>query len=507
MKIRRTIAVLLIAVMLACIMPLTAVAQAENECSCGGAPLIYVGPLGNNPIVENAGKPDERQLYRIENETTAQLIKALAPALSELAVSGDYDKFGDILIEQLNFAFGAMALDGDGNSAANVTSEWEYPTDAAHGEGSDYYFHYDWRLSPLEVARELKDFIEYIETLTGHEKVKLRASSMGGVVIMSYFSLFGYSNIDACVFSCCPILGTSEAGDLLCGKIKLDADSLFKYGVQAYPPYNCENSLYYFLFEFLYRSGIVKTVLGFGDGLLEKLGDRLYSEFLTPVFGTLLGLWAFVPDEAYEQAKQLNLNKETQAGLTAKADEYHYSVQCRARELLTGAGAAGTRIMIVAGCSMGMLPVIESAYNDSDCTVDTKYASAGATVASLGETLSEVYISSLATDKYISPDKTIDASTCILPDSTWFITDMLHSNNHAGTMALYNRFLYADGEFNIESDAAYPQFLLNDKKNEWLIPLASKEDYYMNDTVIERISRFFEMLFATIRSFFTASLW
>lgn len=506
-KVKRIIGVLLAFVMVLCpFSPAVYALVNTGECACGICPQIYVGPLGNNPIIENAGTDEEKQLYRINDEATSALVKALAPAIAELALTQDYNSFGDVLISALKGTFGALALDGEGNSAGNVTCTWNYPTDSAHGKDSDFYFHYDWRLSPLEVAAELNDFIVYIKQLTGHGKVNLRASSMGGVVIMSYFSLYGYDDVDACVFSCCPILGTSEAGDLLCGKIKLDAQLLYKYGTQAYPPYNFENSLYYFLFGFLYRSGIADAVLAVGDKLIEKLGDRLYKEFLTPVFGTLLGLWAFVPDESYELAKRMNLDEAAQPGLVAKADEYHYSVQCRAREILTSAESAGVRIMIVAGCSMGMLPLLESANNNSDCTVDTKYASAGATVALLGEILSDEYISSLETDKYLSPDRTIDASTCILPDSTWFIADMLHSNNHDGTMALYRWFMYADEKYTVDSDENYPQYLLNDKKNEKLLPLTTEEDYKMNDTSVEKIAAYFEMLFATIRSFFNSSL-
>ena len=68
---------------------------------------------------------------------------------------------------------------------------------------------------------------------------------------------------------------------------------------------------------------------------------------MTPVFGTLLGLWAFVPDCSYEEAKKINLDPETQAGLIAKADYYHYQVQCRADEILNGALENGVRIMVM----------------------------------------------------------------------------------------------------------------------------------------------------------------
>ena len=131
--------------------------------------------------------------------------------------------------------------------------------------------------------------------------------------------------------------------------------------------------------------------------------------------------------------------------------------------------------MIVAGYNIQRTPLVEAMNNHSDATVDTKYASAGATVALLDETLGDDY-KQACTDcghNHLSPDGVIDASTCILPENTWFIKDMLHSICHDGIMEMYNWFAYADEYYDVWSNPAYTQFLQNDKPNLRMIPMGN----------------------------------
>jgi hypothetical protein len=130
--------------------------------------------------------------------------------------------------------------------------------------------------------------------------------------------------------------------------------------------------------------------------------------------------------------------------------------------------------MIVAGYNMQRTPLVVSYKNDSDATVDTKYASVGATVAHIDETLGSGYRQACdCGHSHISQDGRIDASTCALPENTWFIKNMLHSKIHGGMMELYNWFFYSDEYCNVFSSPLYPQFLQNDKANNALIPMKS----------------------------------
>ena len=80
-------------------------------------------------------------------------------------------------------------------------------------------------------------------------------------------------------------------------------------------------------------------------------------------------------------------DENTSKRLISRLDEYHYNVQCKAGEILNRAKNNGVKIMIVAGYNKQRTPLVESYMSNSDATVDTKYASVGATVADLGSDL------------------------------------------------------------------------------------------------------------------------
>lgn len=447
----------------------------DSKCSCGTLPVIYVGPLGNTDIYENPDTDDERVLFRPSTQTVLDIVGQVLPSLISLPITKNYDRAADKLIDAVNEKMGALALDGDGNSRKNVSVKTELPTNPSHKRGEQFYFHYDWRLDPVEVASQLNDFVEYIKKLTGHDSVNFRASSMGGVVALAYFNEYGSDEVNSCIFQCCPLLGTAVAGDLLCRKLKLDGKALLDYGTGAYPPTDAESTALYFLFNSLYYSGLIDAAISAGDNLLDNMKDKVFDELMTPVFGTLLGLWSFVPDDTYEQAKKINLDPNTQAGLIAKADYYHYNIQQRADEILNQAISDGTGIMIVAGYNIQRTPLVESMTSDSDGTVDTKYASAGATVADRNKSLPDGYTQADTScgHNHISPDRHIDASTCILPENTWFIKDMLHANCHDGIMKMYLWFFDNNGEVNVYSNPEFTQFLQNDKPNKRVIALGN----------------------------------
>lgn len=479
---------------------------AEDKCTCGVNPTIYVGPLGNTDIYENPGAENERILFRPETKSILGIVGKILPSLLMLPLFRNYDKFGTALIDAVNGAMGAMALDGNGNSAPNVSVKLEKPTGSDHGINKDYYFHYDWRLDPVEVAAQLKEFVAEVKKLTRHDTVNFRASSMGGVVAMSYFNEYGYDDVDVCIFQCCPLQGTAVAGDLLCRKLKLDGRALLDYGTGAFPVVDAESFALNLLFNGLYYSGLIDVIMKAGDKILENLQTRVFDELMTPVFGTLLGLWAFVPADSYEEAKRINLDPETQAGLIAKADYYHYNVQCRVEEILKGAINEGTKIMIVAGYDIQRTPLVESITSDSDGTVDTKYASAGATVAERGQSLGEGYVQKVQDGhNHVSPDGRIDASTCILPEYTWFIKGMLHANCHDGIRELYNWFAYSDEDLTVFSNPKFTQFLQNDKPNLRVIALGNfapgataptyeKIDSVYTDNIAPTMDKFFGLL-------------
>ena len=162
---KKIISILLCVTLILCTLAPLAHAQSD-ECNCGETPLIYVGPLGSTSIYLNPDTDEEVQLFRLTTDTVLKLVGGILPALVLLGITRNYDAFGDSVIKVINETMGMLALDGDGNSFENVSAKREMPTGTEHGKGTDYYFSYDWRLSPIEVAGQLKEFVEEVKRLT-----------------------------------------------------------------------------------------------------------------------------------------------------------------------------------------------------------------------------------------------------------------------------------------------------------------------------------------------------
>ncbi len=465
--------VLSVVIAIAAMVPGFAVA---GKCDCGQTPTIYVAALGSAQVILDEGTENEKVLFRPETEDMLETFLPIVPAAVSLVATKDYDSFGDVLIACVNEAFGMLALDGNGDSHERVTSPEAHPDTAEHGGDRSYYFGYDFRMDPVETAEKLHTYIEEAKELTGHDSVQIRASSMGGVVMLSYIRLYGTEDIETIILQNCPLLGTAVAGELYNGKLEINTDALIRYAECALPALEIDflSGVLYALVEALNAAGVFDALVGIADNIVAELKDRVYNECLIPIFGTLPGIWSFVPDEYYESGKEfMQLDEATQAGLIEKLDFYHYEVQGKAETLLRGAQADGTNIYIVAGYNMQRTPLVTAYMETSDGTVDTKYASCGATCAPIGRQLPEDYTQARFNDiNYISPDRMIDASTCMLPECTWFVKDMLHSTTHDGHGVFYNKLFASEEQLTVFDMEEYPQFIQNDTVNQTFHPVA-----------------------------------
>ena len=69
----------------------------------------------------------------------------------------------------------------------------------------------------------------------------------------------------------------------------------------------------------------------------------------------------------------------------------------------------------------------EAILNMADALIDTQYTSGGATCSDYGSTLGDDYVCKAnCGHNHLSPDNRIDASTCALPENTWFIEGQYH---------------------------------------------------------------------------------
>lgn len=488
--IKRIMSIILAAVML---LSCASAAFAVYGCVCGTSPLIVVSGMAAWPLVQDKGTENEKQVFAPDTESILKLVEKIAGPLALFAINKDYNKLGDSLIPAVKELLEPLACNADGSSKYNITtniypeSMENYPEFANNTEftanepavvreavekiGADhvYYFNYDWRLDPMDHAKELRKYVEKAKAETGHDKVNLAGASMGGTIIASYLAMYGSDDIDNFTMLSSAFTGTSIVGNLYNGRLEINKDGLVRIlkevvGVEAVN----------ILFDALDKAGVFDILVNFADSLFANLQDRIYDEVFQDTFITMPGIWDLIALEDYEDAKAYLLDPRTDANLIARVDNYHYNVQAKLPELLEEAMENGVKVNVVSHYNMQGVPITPSYNEQNDNVIDTKYTSGYAVCAYLDETLPADYkqqntVCQDATHNHISADRIIDASTCLLPEQTWFLKNQKHVGYmyHTELMDFILMLCLGDIQYTVDNTQQYSQFMeVNPKTGE-----------------------------------------
>ncbi len=326
-----------------------------------------------------------------------------------------------------------------------------------------YYFTYDWRKSPDLLAAELNELIETAKSQTKKNKVHIACCSMGGMVTTAYMYYYGHDSLDSVTYLSAANNGTYVCGDALNGDIHFTPETLTNtFNGMISGNFNVVMRV---LMAFANGLGIMDMLCDFLNGFIEENTEYAYGDCLRDIFGTALGLWALCPDGQYRSGVEFIFTgyEEKYAPLLEKLDEVEEFV-LSTEETTMAAYNDGVKISILSNYNKALTPVSDSAFLNGDGALETELTSSFATVAPFGETLSDEYIATRDA-KYISPDKVIDASTCLLPDSTWFVSGAGHVASKIGSdySDLILKLVLSQTQPKVY-DFEYPQFLTADEE-------------------------------------------
>ena len=442
---------------------------------------------------------DGSNAFPPSGEDTAKMVLSVTGPTLKYIIDRDYEALGNGILAPLRLYFSKLECDNNGNSVCDVVTTEIHGSMAKNGitfEDKDqdefalvragiekfgaentFFFNYDWRLDPLDHAEKLHDFIESVKEETSCGRIALAAYSMGGTVVCSYLYKYGSADLDSIALCSTAFQGTTSLSSLFTADMDLSMDGLMKRLAQLTRNNTLEGLMEY-INEILNLSGVNGALEKFANDMQLSLKKRLYDEFITPVFGHMPGLWALVDGKSYEDAKEWMLDENVNAALIKRADEYHYNVQQKADKLLKTA-CADTNIYLIAQYNMQGLPVSEvSSTSNNDYLIDVTYASGGAVCADLGETLGSGYVQAVdCGHNHLSADGQIDASTCMFPESTWFIRDMGHVDYPYGSGTdLIITLSASEKQLTVFSDAKYPQFLKYSYADNTLIPVEDMQE-------------------------------
>ncbi len=452
-------------------------------------PLIYVRGAGKHLYASDSSDDESTRIYPSGTDIGEVFSNALKPCLEQLAkglLTDDYDAYCDELYNAYAPIFEKFVLgetgrvtDGSGDGK-NMATEWINPNYDGVYNTFDYDFGYDFRVSPLEVADELKDYIDRVVAVTG-KKVALLGRCLGGNVISAYLAKYeqhAIENVSNVILYVTSTEGVDVIGSLFAGKIDINSDDVDRFVEYAMTDMvDLEDPvLESFIITLVDLLNYAK-VLGLGTDALQAIVDNV-KDNLVPRLGlasyaSFPSYWSMVSDEYYEDAKKIMFKgrEEQYAQFIELIDEYHYGVQCTAREVMNRLKENGMGISVIAKYNIPNIPVYANASDLGDNVASTKQLSFGATCAKTGEVLSADYINSLADTRYLSPDHKIDASTCLYPDNTWFIKDVYHTEFPYTANEFIGMLVDSKGEMTVFDDECYPQYMQYDVETEEISPV------------------------------------
>ena len=495
--------VLAVLFVLSCFSAVSFAAEKTNNYYSTEIPTVYiVGQGGYMYEKDENGKSVQYFPVEIEDGYIGDQCKELIAPLLKGIATDDWDEYCDKLVEAINGVLAPVGLDNNGDPKPNQNlfgvsardlkdKDGRYPLRGEEeGAYATYSFAYDWRLDPIYTAGRLKEYIDNVKAATHQDKVNLVGRCLGGDIALTYLKLYGNKSIDKTILFSTGIEEFEVIGALFSGQFSFDADALSRFADNLLVSEDYRNMPLLDLVDIVVRLMNQANKLGMPMSMIETFWGKIYQNVLPRVliasYGSFPSFWAFVSDEYFDDAKDFIFGgkEEEYAALIKKIDNYHETIKPYKKDIIRDAEAAGNDVSIIAKYGLQMAPIIKDPEIMGDGILETVSSTAGATCSTITGILSEDYLAAAkekGTDKYISLDKKIDASTGILPDNTWYIKNLPHMDFNAPLGGLLEAILNFDGDMTVFDDASLPQYLYYDE-NAFTLTVLTQENTATNET-------------------------
>lgn len=408
------------------------------------------------------------------------LVKGVLPNLIKSVITRQDGGLSEAMENAVGKALPALEKDNEGNYVTPMEVPcYEYPFSEMTEEEKEscyehipvqeigdiadesrvYYFGYDTFGDVTETAAKLHKFIrEIVLPQTGADKVSLCPISLGGTIAVEYLDKYpeDYSLIKKIVYVVPAIDGTDIVGDLLTDNLSFydDDETLYNNLLVTLMGDSFTTYLVNMALRLLPSPVLKEALRGFAKGAIETIALPNTQ------------IWALCPTEYYAEARSIWLDNEEYASIAAKVDSF---MQARANfesnqnKLIAG----GTQIYDIV-CYGNKLYPFSKDYRtiNADGLIDAESTSMGATFAPLGSTFSDEYVQAgtYCSDpghNHISPDRTVDPTTGLLPDTTWYFNGQPHESLGSDDVCikLAVQLLCDNNMKNVYSNPeSYPQF-------------------------------------------------
>lgn len=491
---KKIVSVILVVVMsLTFITPTFAAANDDIQLLNYRSEIPIINIYGDGEPIYNAEGEKifhfSEMLSMISGSEDSNVKEALINVLSKFLIQGiafdNWEPYYEALEKEIGDLFAESRLDNNGEPSDGSgisqdrkdTMKKNLQTDMKDVYGYyplfTYQFWYDWRQDPMVSADEFNAYIKAVKEITGAEQVSICAKCLGTSVVMAYISKYSLDDIYGISIDSSVSNGAEILSEPISGKFVVDGNAINRFIMDLdYFDMASIDSFINDSIDLAVKSGALDAVVGVvKDKLYAKMLQGVTSALALSTFYTWPNYWSCVASEDYEQAKELVFGEEGSkkrteyAGLIEKLDNYDKQVRQRTEELMQSIKKQGKNLVILSKYGTQLAPICKSRNEISDQFVTVNRSSYGATTGTVYKPLSDEYIAAAKAEgrgNYISPDKLIDASTCMFPDYTWFLKGVSHS----AYSVFQNSLLYvgatAPRQITVQ-DFEYTQFVVYDK--------------------------------------------
>ena len=454
--------------------------------------ISYLADENGDPAVNSNGEELSGGLLILDSTQIlpAVLNNLAAPLATALITQSDADgKLGEGVYNTVMELFAIQSSDKSGNPTHNLKTvvyadENGVPTSVAAmsqddrdyfyrmipmtsikddvGEDNLYLYAFPLIGDPMESARGLDTYIQKIKADKGVDKVNVVTISLGGTILTAYLELFkdtGYPDINRVVNVVACLQGTDVMGDFYLRNWNLEDEFFFHEYIPMIMEETSGNAALGYLINIaikIFPKQVIYTLLTSAvDGILDSLMLNC------PQF------WAMIPADRFDDAKakySFIWEDAEYSELAPKLDAFHeaaVNLEDNFGKLMDD----GVLVHSVAGYGLDysaqdycfFAAMKSSLTTNSDAIIDIDSTTLGATYVPAGEILPDEIL--FADDAIISPDGSIDISTCAFPENVWLFEGQHHEvGRNDVVISLIGKLITGEIKSVNDMSDAYPQF-------------------------------------------------
>lgn len=492
---KKIISSLLCLIMLMTLFVPAAYAVDEKPYEPGATPIIYLRGNGEAIYYEDGtiapiDLPEvlgDSSIYDTDG-MVKEIVNIMIPFVTRGLAKDDWDECRKAIYNAISPFFIQAISDGDGNAqlgttiskAAQESNENPNPVAKDHYSVDELTFFYDWRRDPYDNVDALHDYVLKILDKTGKKQVSFTSRCLGGTLLNAYLEKYGHLGlVKNAMYGDTLAMSSTVLSKLFSGKLSVDGKNVQRYkgqlehcaavgqGVGFALPQLVDDILLPTL-DLLTQTGSMDAI---GDGI-ETLYDDLLHLLLPALlhavgYGSMPNYWACVAEEDFDEALEFMFGEDGSEarvhfdGMIKKINYYREHVTSKQPKLYSKfINEYKINIGTVSKYGYLNMPMIEDNEILSDSLASLTHASFGAYCANVGETLPEDYVAARVGEgkgKYISPDKQVDISTAISPNTSWVV-----KNCHHGFADIVFKIAeeFCNGTDMTVEKSSYPQFIM-----------------------------------------------